>query len=68
MKHYIFKTLILLKGLKKSVGLSVGLAVCLSLSLFSLSFLILTFCFRFYKIQTVKLVWLRAKDGPRKAP
>ena len=26
------------------------------------------FCFRLYKIQTVKLVWSRVKDGPRKAP
>ena len=26
------------------------------------------FCFRLYKIQTVKLVWPRGKDGPRKAP
>ena len=24
------------------------------------------FCFRLYKIQIVKLVWPRAKDGPRK--
>ena len=24
--------------------------------------------FRLYKIQTVELVWARAKDGPRKAP
>ena len=25
-------------------------------------------CFRLYKIQTGKLLWSRAKDGPRKAP
>ena len=27
-----------------------------------------TFRLPVYKIQTVKLVWPRAKDGPRKAP
>ena len=25
-------------------------------------------CFRFHTIQTVKLAWPRATDGPRKAP